>query len=209
MPGIVGIFGRTPDTMGGVDAFAAALTLPPEGVRGTEPLMPGVDAGWALHRGGAATGAARAPDGTATAIVAGELFLEHGPSTDPGALVLRAYAEHGDRFVEHLSGSFAGILADVRRGVALLFNDRFGAGRLYVHETADGLYVASEAKVLLRSFPATRRLDPGAVAETISLGCTLRNRTLYEGIALLPPGSLWVCDGAGVQRRGRWAWRCC
>jgi asparagine synthase (glutamine-hydrolysing) len=207
MPGIAAIFSKAPDSATILALLTAALTVPPGGVRGTQArVLPGVHVGWALHfhGRGPTPSLARDPGAAVSAMVAGELFLDAGPAADASAVVLRAYAEHGDRFVEHLNGSFAGVLVDERRGVALLFNDRFGSCRLYLHETDHGLFVASEAKALLRRFEGTRRLDATAVAETISLGCTLRDRTLYEGITLLPPGSLWVFDGSRTPRRGRW-----
>jgi asparagine synthase (glutamine-hydrolysing) len=205
MPGIAVILSRDPDAAHDIGALAAALTPAPDGIAGTATrLLACAHAGWQLHRAGAGAPPARSPDGTVSVVIAGELFLADRPAPDAGAAVLQAYADHGERFVEHLNGSFAGLLTDARRGVALLFNDRFGAGRLYLHEADGGLYVASEAKALLRRFASTRRLDAGAVAETIALGCTLRDRTLFEGIALLPPGSLWRWDATGPLRRGRW-----
>ncbi len=205
MPGIAAILTPAADAAYDIDALTMALTAPPDGLTGVAPrLLPSVHVGWQLHRHGAGQPPARTIDGAVTVVVAGELFLADRPAPDAGAAALQAYAQHGDRFVEHLNGSFTGVLTDARRGVALLFNDRFGAGRLYVHEAGGGLYVASEAKALLRRFASTRRLDPGAVAQSIALGCTLRNRTLYEGISQLPPGSLWRWDGSGTLQRGIW-----
>ena len=206
MPGIAGLFSTTPDAAARLDAMVAALTLPPDGSKGMQAgLMRGVHIGWALHRQGRRLPTlARDVTGRVAVVVAGEVFTDAAGPVDHGESLLRAYAEHGDRFLDNVDGSFAGLLVDTQRGTALLFNDRFGAGRVYLHEAADGLHFASEAKALLRQFPRTRRLDPAAVAQTISLGCVLHDRTLYDGITLLPPGSLWVFHGSGAIQRNRW-----
>ncbi len=114
----------------------------------------------------------------------------HVFQTDAECLV-RCYEEEGEAFVSRLNGRFHGVILDQRTGKTLLFNDRFGAGRLYVHFAADGLYFASEAKALLAAFPALRRIDPRGLGEYFSVGCVLQNRSLFTDITLLPGGSIW------------------
>lgn len=106
--------------------------------------------------------------------------------------LVHLYEEHGAEFFRLLNGTFSGVLLDQRAGKVMLFNDRFGLGRVYIHENADGCFFASEAKCLLRVLPALRQLDPRSVGELIACGCTLQGRTLFPGISLLPPGSLWT-----------------
>jgi asparagine synthase (glutamine-hydrolysing) len=102
------------------------------------------------------------------------------------------YEEHGLGFIEKLNGWFSGLLLDLRERTATLFNDRFGVGRVYVHETPAGLCFSSEAKSLLCAFPDCRQLDSAAVAETFACGCTLGDRTMFQGIRLLPAASRWT-----------------
>ena len=115
----------------------------------------------------------------------------HVFQTDAECLV-RCYEEEGEGFVSRLNGRFHGVIVDQRTGKTLLFNDRFGAGRLYVHSAADGLYFASEAKALLAAFPALRRIDQRGLGEYFSVGCVLQNRSLFSDITLLPCGSIWT-----------------
>jgi len=119
------------------------------------------------------------------------------PRADSSVLV-HLYEEHGPEFVEHLNGWFAGLLVDLRGEKAILFNDRYGLGRIYHHESRDGFYFSSEAKSLLAVLPQLRGIDQRGLAEFFSVGCVLQNRTLFEGISLLPPSSLWT-----FQRDGR------
>ena len=118
--------------------------------------------------------------------------------------VLDLYEKHGSNFVSFLNGTFSGVLLDLRQDKALLFNDRFGLGRIYVHEARDGLYFASEAKALLTVLPSSREIDQRGLAEFFSLGCVLQNRTLFRGVSLLPPGSLWTLGRHGTIERGRY-----
>ena len=62
--------------------------------------------------------------------------LARGRPPSRGSL-LRLYDRLGDDWVLALNGRFSGLLIDRRRGFVSLFNDRYGAERVYVHETAD------------------------------------------------------------------------
>jgi asparagine synthase (glutamine-hydrolysing) len=106
--------------------------------------------------------------------------------------LVHLYEEMGLKFMERLNGYFGGMLVDLREQKAVLFNDRYGLGRIYYHENEDGVYFSSEAKALLKVLPELRQLDSRSLAETFSCGCVLQNRTLFRGISLLPGGSLWT-----------------
>lgn len=105
--------------------------------------------------------------------------------------LVHCYEEIGPSFIEKLNGRFNGIIIDLPMRRAFLFNDRFGLNRIYYHECKEGLFFSSEAKSLLKIMPSLRRLDPVGLAESLSLGCVLQNRTLFQEIGLLPGGSLW------------------
>jgi asparagine synthase (glutamine-hydrolysing) len=111
--------------------------------------------------------------------------------TDSTGLV-HLYEEHGLGSLPLLNGWFSGVLLDLRRRQTVLFNDRYGLSRIYLHQKDGRLYFSSEAKSLLAVLPALRELDPRGLGEWFSCGCALGNRTLFRGISLLPPGSAWV-----------------
>ncbi|HEV2329078.1 MAG TPA: asparagine synthase-related protein [Verrucomicrobiae bacterium] len=113
--------------------------------------------------------------------------------------LVHLYEEQGEQFFAKLNGLFSGLLIDKRRRKAYLFNDRYGAERIYWHETADAFYFASEARALLRMLPELRRFDEQGVAQFLRYGTTLDERTLFKGISVLPGGSLWAFDD------GKWA----
>ncbi len=108
-----------------------------------------------------------------------------------GASYLTERAEKSDFFPASLNGRFQGLLVDKPSGTALLFNDRWGLHRLYYHEGADAFYFAAEAKAILAVRPELRCIDARGLAELISCGCVLENRTVFKGIEVLPPASAW------------------
>jgi asparagine synthase (glutamine-hydrolysing) len=104
-------------------------------------------------------------------------------------------------FPANLNGRFQGLLADRARGSAMLFNDRYGMHRIYYHESSDAFYFAAEAKAILAVCPELRRADVRGLGEVVSCGCVLEDRTVFEGIRVLPPGSAWIFrPGASVQK---------
>jgi asparagine synthase (glutamine-hydrolysing) len=118
--------------------------------------------------------------------------------------LIALYEAKGLRFIERLNGWFSGLLVDLCRSLAVLFNDRYGLGRVYYHEDPDRFYFSSEAKSLLEILPNLRRLDLPAVAETFACGSVLQDRTLFSGISLLPPGSRWSFASNGYISKERY-----
>jgi asparagine synthase (glutamine-hydrolysing) len=117
--------------------------------------------------------------------------------------LVNLYEEEGDQFFQKLNGLFSGLLIDKKRNRVFLFNDRYGLERVYLCETRNGLYFASEAKALLRILPELRFFDEQGVAQFLTFGCTLEWQTLFRGVKLLPGGSLWALEGGNI-RKGRY-----
>jgi asparagine synthase (glutamine-hydrolysing) len=135
-------------------------------------------------------------------IFSGESFLdsfginclqgrENEAAENNASYLVHLYEKEGIRFVERLNGWFNGVIVDLRAKKVILFNDRYGLNRIYLHEGNGKLYFSSEAKSLLRVLPELRRLDERGFAEASACGCVLQNRTLFAGIVLLPGASIW------------------
>ncbi|MGA2555237.1 MAG: asparagine synthase-related protein, partial [Verrucomicrobiota bacterium] len=125
----------------------------------------------------------------------------HRLAGDASAALVGLYQELGLGAFEKLNGWFSGLLVDLRQRQAVLFNDRYGLNRIYIHEEGDRLFFSSEAKSLLAVLPALRELDPRGLAEWFSCGCALGNRTLFRGVSLLPPGSAWIFSADGRLKK--------
>jgi asparagine synthase (glutamine-hydrolysing) len=160
----------------------------------------GVCAGWIAHPGSYAARESNVGSGEpVNLLLAGECFRSGGTNDDPVAArpgetprsILPLYDRLGDTCLPRLNGLFSGLIIDRRQKRVLLFNDRFGLERIYVHQTAEATYFASEAKALLRVLPDLRAFDEAAVAEFLAFGCVLESKTLFRGIRCLDGGSLW------------------
>lgn len=119
--------------------------------------------------------------------------------------LLTLYEEKGEDFVRLLNGWFCGIIADLRSGKIILFNDRYGMSRLYFYEGNNEVLFGSEAKSLLKARPELRVIDPEALAQFLRCDCVLGNKSLFKDISLLPGGSIWSFDSrAGVLTKRRY-----
>jgi asparagine synthase (glutamine-hydrolysing) len=168
----------------------------------------GLHAGWtALEGTFAAEQMFGNEDQSISLLMAGECFPDAGEvnrleTRQPvGSWLIARYEAQGERFVESLNGLFSGLLIDRRQRKVILLNDRYGAERLYVHERDGETYFASEAKAILRVVPETRAFDDQGVAEFLSFGCTLGERSLFRGLRVLPGASQWTFE-QGRCRKG-------
>jgi asparagine synthase (glutamine-hydrolysing) len=147
-----------------------------------------------------------------TLLLSGECFQDsnftahlvrrgHDVGAHPGDWLVHAYEELDEHFFESLNGLFSGLLIDLRKNKAFLFNDRYGFDRLYVHETGDEIYFASEVAPLFRVLPHLREFDQEGVNQFLAVGCTLDGQTLFRGVRLLPAASAWsVATGKCVKK---------
>lgn len=166
----------------------------------------GLFAGWVASR--VVPFAHHAPvwsaSGQVALLFAGEEFTDRAAGPSGLARVADSYERDGLAAVRALNGWFHGLIIDLRRDTVTLFNDRYGRGRVYYHESKRGFFFSSQAKALLAVLPHLRELDPRGVAETFSVGCVLQNRSLFKGIQLLPPGSAWTFHRGGRIDRHRY-----
>jgi len=122
-------------------------------------------------------------------------------STDAQIGLVNFYEKLGLGALERLNGWFSGALVDLRHQQTVLFNDRYGLNRIYVHERDGRFFFSSEAKSLLAVLPELRELDPRGLGEWFSCGCVLGNRSLFRGVSLLPPASAWVFSADGALKK--------
>ncbi len=128
-------------------------------------------------------------------LISGDPFLA---SSDAQVQLIQLYEELGLSALEKLNGWFSGLLVDLRHQQAIMFNDRYALGRVYIHEGNSRILFSTEAKSLLAAIPNSRQLDSRSLGEWLSCGCVLGNRSLFRGISLLPPASAWIFSANGV-----------
>jgi asparagine synthase (glutamine-hydrolysing) len=172
----------------------------------------GVYVGWVVRKGSFADGMpVRNERGDVTLVFAGEEFPPaetvsdlrrrgHSFDVDGPSYLVHLYEEDAS-FPAGLNGRFHGVVIDRTRGITL-FNDRYGMGRVYYHQAKDAFYFAAEAKAILAVRPELRRIDPRSLGEFIACGCVLDDRTLFEGIAVLPGAARWTFKGGALAHAG-------
>ncbi len=121
-------------------------------------------------------------------------------------VIVHAYEEYGDRFVERLSGQFAIALWDGRRQRLLLARDPVGIRPLFYTRTAGQLLFASEVKAILAVAPQAASLDEQGLAQVFTFWGTVGERTVFKGIRSLPPGHRLIVEKGAQRLEGYWDW---
>jgi asparagine synthase (glutamine-hydrolysing) len=175
----------------------------------------GVYVGWAARKNSFSDGMPlRNERGDASLVFSGEEFPEpetvrrlkergHSVTAEAPAYLVHLY-EEDPAFPAGLNGRFQGLLTDRNRGTTTLFNDRYGMQRIYCHGAKEAFYFAAEAKAILAVRPELRRVDPRSLGEFVACGCVLENRTIFQGIQVLPPASRWVFANGTLQQKGKY-----
>jgi asparagine synthase (glutamine-hydrolysing) len=132
-----------------------------------------------------------------------------GEGDDAASLVSALYRAKGLGWLPAARGSFSGVVVDERTRRISVFSDRQGSRPLYWHHGAGRLILGSSVRSLLANPRFPRRLDPRAVADYLTFGFLMGDKTLNDGARLVPPGSVltydWQDDRLSVERYGSMA----
>lgn len=112
----------------------------------------------------------------------------HFRSRGDSEVVLNAYAVWGPEAVKRFNGMFALAIWDTVELTLFLARDRYGIKPLYVAEHGNEIVFASEVKALLDHPSASVQPDAEALVEYFTFQNYFRDRTLFQGIRLMPPG---------------------
>lgn len=215
MPGIVGLITKMPREWAEAQLLRAVESLRHESFYSSGTWIDeslGIYVGWVARKNSFSDGMPVCNErGDATLVFSGEEYPEPGTAArlkqkghtlEPGgpSYLVHLYEEHPD-FPAGLNGRFHGILADQKSKTATLFNDRFGIHRLYYHEAKEAFYFAAEAKAILTVRPELRTADPRALGELVSLDCVVENRTIFQGLHVLPGASAWSFQDGALQAK--------
>ncbi len=215
MPGIVGLITKMPREWAEPQLRQMLESICHEsfysmGTWADESL--GVYVGWVAHKGSFSDGMPLLNEKENVILTfSGEEYAEpglrahlkqrgHTFSADGPSYLVHFYEEDAD-FPLGLNGRFHGLLVDRLRNTAALFNDRYGMHRTYYHESKEAFYFSAEAKAILKVRPGLRRGDTQALGEFVSLGCVVANRTIFQGVHVLPPGSLWTFRRGTIEQK--------
>lgn len=218
MPGIVGLITKMPRSQAEPQLLKMVASLQHESFYTSGTLVDerlGVYVGWVERQHSFADGMPLVSEtGGVSLVFSGEEFPApetarrlkdrgHVFEADGPEYLVHLY-EDDPHFPAGLNGRFHGLLLDRNQDLVKLFNERYGMHRIYYHEAKDGFYFAAEAKAILAVRPELRSADQRAVGEFISCGCVLENKTLFEGIHVLPPGSSWEFRAKALERKANY-----
>ena len=215
MPGIVGLITKMPRERAEPQLLQMVQALRHESCYVTGIWVDesaGVYVGWAARKNSFSDGMPLYNErGDVVLVFSGEEYPEpktysrlkdrgHGLEAKGPSHLVHLY-EEDSAFPVGLNGRFHGLLTDRTRRATTLFNDRYGMHRIYYHESKEAFYFAAEAKAILSVRPELRRADARGLGELVACGCVLENRTLFEGIHVLPPAAAWVFRDGSIERK--------
>lgn len=120
-------------------------------------------------------------------------------------VLLAAYVEWGAACLPRLRGMFAFAVWDAQERSLFVARDPFGIKPLYYSQQPDDTFVfASELGALFASGLVGREIDPVAVGDYLAWFAVPAPRTIYRGIANLPPGHAIKVDAIGRCEVSPW-----
>jgi asparagine synthase (glutamine-hydrolysing) len=130
-------------------------------------------------------------------------------TTSDTEVVLNAYLQWGDGFVDHIDGMFAIALWDEREHRLKLYRDRPGIKPLYYYHNGTRFAFASELKALeIACAEEALQVDQSALYDFLGYRYVPAPKTLYQSCFKLPPAHWLVFDPAtGSLQAPRAYWR--
>jgi asparagine synthase (glutamine-hydrolysing) len=120
------------------------------------------------------------------------------------AILPHMYEEYGLSMFAKLNGQFAIAIYNKRYETLILARDRLGEKPLYYYHGQGNLCFGSEVKAILKSRLVTPSLSPIALNQVFTFWTTLNNRSVFEDIFQLPPGSYLVFNNNEINIKAYW-----
>ncbi len=98
-----------------------------------------------------------------------------------------------------LNGRYSLVIWDEKEKEMNVATDPFGNRHIYCLNSNGHISLSTNLSILTCSPHFSRTLDPQGVVESLCLGYQLEDRTLYEGIKVVPASSLMVFKGGFLQ----------
>lgn len=130
----------------------------------------------------------------------GASFTSHSDTE----VILKAYAQWGEKCLTKFRGMFAFALWDAQRHRLFVARDPMGVKPLYYAETGSYLVFASEVRSILGTGLIPARLDHAGLTDYLTFGSAYDPLTLIEGIRALSPGHFLVWEGGKLGETEYW-----
>lgn len=126
-------------------------------------------------------------------------------------VLAQALLKYGESALDKCEGMWAFALFDESTGALLLSRDRFGEKPLYLHQTSDGLYFASEPKFIFELLGRRLKVNYTHLTRYMVNGYKSlykNDDTFFEELEELDPGTWLKIDASGHHQRQRY-WQPC
>ena len=121
-------------------------------------------------------------------------------------VVMNAWAEWGEAALRRFNGMFAFALWDQSERRLWLARDRYGVKPLYYARVGNAFLFGSEVKALM-AYPSFRvAMDRKALLEYFTFQNFFTDRTLFEGVRILPAGTCLRLEADGDEPELRRYW---
>ncbi|MCE5303986.1 MAG: asparagine synthase (glutamine-hydrolyzing) [Planctomycetaceae bacterium] len=118
--------------------------------------------------------------------------------------LVHLYEDEGCEMFSRLNGMFAMAIWDARRRRLVLARDRLGKKPLVYRHEPGRLLFASELKSILEAPGVPREVDPLALDDFMTYQYVPHPRTIFRGIAKLPPGHCAIWQDGRLEVRAFW-----
>ncbi len=112
-------------------------------------------------------------------------------------VILKAFSEWGTKSLKMFNGMFAFAIWDRRERTLLLARDRYGIKPLYYSTVNNVFTFGSEVKALLASGLVDSKMNHEGLLEYLTFQNFFTDKTLFDGIKLLPAGTLALVRSKG------------
>jgi asparagine synthase (glutamine-hydrolysing) len=119
-------------------------------------------------------------------------------------ILLRLYLRFGIEALRGLNGIYVVVVWEDKQKKLTIINDRCGFGKLYYWFTNDRLMFAPECKSIIWHPEFNKKVSELALADFMSIGYFLDDRTLFEGIKLVPPASIMTYQAGKLSFHHYW-----
>jgi asparagine synthase (glutamine-hydrolysing) len=130
--------------------------------------------------------------------------LPHPAEGSDSELVLQLYQAYGTDFAIKVNGAFAVAIWNQESRQMVLVNDRLGLYPLYYAHVPSGLIFACGVRALLAEPMLPRCVDKIAMAQFLTFDHVLGQRTLLEGVHLLPQATVLAFQEGRLTLQNYW-----
>ena len=119
-------------------------------------------------------------------------------------VILKAYAQWGEKCLEEFRGMFAFAIWDAQRHRLFVARDPMGIKPLYYYQSDRHFIFSSEVRTLLGTGLVARKIDPAGLVNYLTFGSLYDPTTLIEGVSTLPPACFLTWEKGQLKLQQYW-----